>query len=95
VDKLRHAGIAIHGEVFTGYRLVRLPDVLLTAINKAKSAHQTDWTESVSLLRYRLDKSFCGQALSARTETSGGDRHNRGITNCRPRPSRANLAFGT
>jgi len=29
VDKLRHTGIEIRGELFTGYRLVRLPDVLL------------------------------------------------------------------
>src|SRR5215470_1308106 len=29
VDKLRVAGIEIRGELFTGYRLVRLPDVLL------------------------------------------------------------------
>jgi BirA family transcriptional regulator, biotin operon repressor / biotin---[acetyl-CoA-carboxylase] ligase len=29
VDKLRHSGIDIHGELFTGYRLVRVPDVLL------------------------------------------------------------------
>ena len=29
VDKLRHAGIEIRGELFTGYRLARLPDVLL------------------------------------------------------------------
>src|SRR5262250_3087106 len=29
VDKLRDAGIEIRGELFTGYRLVRLPDVLL------------------------------------------------------------------
>jgi BirA family biotin operon repressor/biotin-[acetyl-CoA-carboxylase] ligase len=29
VDKLREAGIEIRGELFTGYRLVRLPDVLL------------------------------------------------------------------
>jgi len=29
IDKLRHAGIEIRGELFTGYRLVRLPDVLL------------------------------------------------------------------
>ncbi len=29
VDKLRGAGIEIRGELFTGYRLVRLPDVLL------------------------------------------------------------------
>src|SRR5215471_11473436 len=29
VDKLREAGIEIRGELFTGFRLVRLPDVLL------------------------------------------------------------------
>jgi BirA family transcriptional regulator, biotin operon repressor / biotin---[acetyl-CoA-carboxylase] ligase len=29
VDKLRQAGIEIRGELFSGYRLVRLPDVLL------------------------------------------------------------------
>src|ERR1051326_252991 len=29
VDKLREAGIEIRGELFTGYRLIRLPDVLL------------------------------------------------------------------
>src|SRR5215472_13129740 len=29
VDKLRNVGIEIRGELFTGYRLVRLPDVLL------------------------------------------------------------------
>src|SRR5262252_7972 len=29
IDKLRSAGIEIRGELFTGYRLVRLPDVLL------------------------------------------------------------------
>src|SRR5215467_4080660 len=29
IDKLRAADIQIRGELFTGYRLVRLPDVLL------------------------------------------------------------------
>jgi BirA family biotin operon repressor/biotin-[acetyl-CoA-carboxylase] ligase len=29
IDKLRQAGIQIRGELFTGYRLVRVPDVLL------------------------------------------------------------------
>src|SRR5262249_27637852 len=32
VEKLREAGIEIRGELFTGYRLVRLPDVLLPQI---------------------------------------------------------------
>ena len=29
IDKLREAGIEIRGELFTGYRLARLPDILL------------------------------------------------------------------
>src|SRR6185436_19370239 len=29
VDKLRTAGVEIRGELFTGYRLTRLPDVML------------------------------------------------------------------
>src|SRR4051812_4861 len=29
IDKLRMAGIEIRGELFTGFRLARLPDVLL------------------------------------------------------------------
>ena len=29
IDKLRHAGVEIRGELFTGYRLTRLPDILL------------------------------------------------------------------
>src|SRR5436190_16805338 len=29
IEKLRAAGIEVRGELFTGYRLVRLPDVLL------------------------------------------------------------------
>jgi len=32
VEKLREAGIEIRGELFTGYRLMRLPDVLLPQI---------------------------------------------------------------
>src|SRR5215471_5524881 len=38
VDKLRHAGIEIRGELFTGYRLVRLPDVLLPQIIRPRLA---------------------------------------------------------
>jgi BirA family biotin operon repressor/biotin-[acetyl-CoA-carboxylase] ligase len=29
IDKLRRSGVEIHGELFTGYRLLRVPDVLL------------------------------------------------------------------
>jgi len=36
IDKLRHSGIEIHGELFTGYRLVRLPDVLLPQLIRSR-----------------------------------------------------------
>lgn len=29
IEKLRHAGLEVRGELFTGFRLVRLPDVML------------------------------------------------------------------
>jgi len=36
IDKLRSAGIDIHGELFTGYRLSRLPDVLLPQLIRSR-----------------------------------------------------------
>src|SRR5436190_637521 len=36
IDKLRGAGIDIHGELFTGYRLTRLPDVLLPQLIRSR-----------------------------------------------------------
>src|SRR5262245_62214413 len=36
VDKLRAAGIEIRGELFTGYRLIRLPDVLLPQLMRPR-----------------------------------------------------------
>ena len=36
VDKLRESGIEIRGELFTGYRLVRLPDVLLPQLIRVR-----------------------------------------------------------
>src|SRR6516162_110143 len=36
IDKLRAAGIEIRGELFTGYRLVRLPDVLLPQLMRPR-----------------------------------------------------------
>jgi BirA family transcriptional regulator, biotin operon repressor / biotin---[acetyl-CoA-carboxylase] ligase len=36
IEKLREAGIEIRGELFTGYRLVRLPDVLLPQLIRAR-----------------------------------------------------------
>src|SRR5919198_2207712 len=38
VEKLRAAGIDIRGELFTGYRLTRLPDVLLPQLIRPRLA---------------------------------------------------------
>jgi BirA family biotin operon repressor/biotin-[acetyl-CoA-carboxylase] ligase len=38
IDKLRSAGIEIRGELFTGYRLIRLPDVLLPQLIRQRLA---------------------------------------------------------
>src|SRR5689334_1423161 len=38
VDKLRATGIEIRGELFTGYRLTRLPDVLLPQLIRPRLA---------------------------------------------------------
>src|SRR6266705_1758884 len=36
IDKLRRAGMEIRGELFTGYRLVRLPDVILPQLIRGR-----------------------------------------------------------
>src|SRR6185436_4000986 len=38
IDKLRESGIEIRGEIFTGYRLARLPDVLLPQLIRPRLA---------------------------------------------------------
>jgi BirA family biotin operon repressor/biotin-[acetyl-CoA-carboxylase] ligase len=41
VDKLREAGVEIRGELFTGYRLTRLPDIVLPQFIKPRLRTQT------------------------------------------------------
>jgi BirA family transcriptional regulator, biotin operon repressor / biotin---[acetyl-CoA-carboxylase] ligase len=41
IDKLRDAGIEIRGEMFTGYRLTRLPDVMLPQLIRPRLRTQT------------------------------------------------------
>src|SRR5437764_14053698 len=36
IEKLRDAGVEIRGELFTGYRLTRLPDVLLPQLIRTR-----------------------------------------------------------
>jgi BirA family transcriptional regulator, biotin operon repressor / biotin---[acetyl-CoA-carboxylase] ligase len=46
IDKLRQSGIDIHGELFAGYRLVRLPDVLLPQLIRPR-LHTADIGKSL------------------------------------------------
>src|SRR5438552_10345276 len=41
IDKLRDAGVEIRGELFTGYRLTRLPDVLLPQLIRPRLRTQS------------------------------------------------------
>ena len=41
VEKLRSAGVEIRGELFTGYRLIRLPDVLIPQLIRPRLRSQT------------------------------------------------------
>jgi len=41
VEKLRNAGVEIRGELFTGYRLTRLPDVMLPQLIRPRLRTQT------------------------------------------------------
>src|SRR5438477_11605092 len=41
VEKLRKSGVEIRGELFTGFRLVRLPDVMLPQLIRARLRTQT------------------------------------------------------
>ncbi len=41
IDKLREAGVEIRGELFTGFRLVRLPDVMLPQLIRPRLRTQT------------------------------------------------------
>ena len=41
IEKLRAAGVEILGELFTGYRLTRLPDVMLPQLIRPQAARRT------------------------------------------------------
>src|SRR2546427_2221292 len=58
IEKLREAGVEIRGELFTGYRLARLPDVLLPQLIRprlrTRSEEHTSELQSQSNLVCRL-----------------------------------------
>jgi BirA family biotin operon repressor/biotin-[acetyl-CoA-carboxylase] ligase len=86
VDKLRRFGIDIHGELFTGYRLVRLPDVLLPQLIRSrlntillgKSLYHFYSVDSTNAFAMRLiehgHKVADGTVIIAESQTAGKGR---------------------
>jgi BirA family biotin operon repressor/biotin-[acetyl-CoA-carboxylase] ligase len=89
VEKLRHAGIEIRGELFTGYRLVRLPDVLLPQLLRprlntrflGRTLYHFYDVDSTNLFANRLlshgHKVQEGTVVLAETQTAGRGRMGR------------------
>ena len=86
IDKLRQSGIEIHGEVFAGYRLVRLPDVLLPQLIRSrlhtsqigKSLYHFYTVDSTNAFALRLlehgYKVADGTVIIAESQTAGRGR---------------------
>jgi BirA family transcriptional regulator, biotin operon repressor / biotin---[acetyl-CoA-carboxylase] ligase len=86
IDKLREAGIQIRGELFTGYRLARLPDVLLPQLIRprlnttfvGRSLYHFYEIDSTNLFASRLiaqgHKVPEGTAIVSESQTAGRGR---------------------
>src|SRR6516225_8414158 len=72
MDKLREAGIEIRGELFTGYRLARLPDVLLPQLIRPRL--RTSIIGSALYHFYTVDatNAFAGRLLTHGRRVSEG-----------------------
>src|SRR5688572_29871771 len=87
VEKLRNAGMEIRGELFTGFRLVRLPDVMLPQLIKprlrtrslARTLYHFYTVDSTNLFAERLlnrdsRKVPDGSVIVAESQTAGRGR---------------------
>jgi BirA family transcriptional regulator, biotin operon repressor / biotin---[acetyl-CoA-carboxylase] ligase len=86
IDKLRRSGIDIHGELFTGYRLLRIPDVLLPQLIRprlhtntvGKSLYHFYTVDSTNVFALRLIehgyKVAEGTVVVAESQTAGKGR---------------------
>jgi BirA family biotin operon repressor/biotin-[acetyl-CoA-carboxylase] ligase len=89
IEKLRAAGCAIHGELFTGYRLTRLPDILLPQLIRprlrSKSLGRTlyhfytiDSTNAFALRLITHERKVAhGTVILAESQTAGRGRMGR------------------
>src|SRR5947208_16104923 len=66
VEKLRQAGVEIRGELFTGFRLVRLPDVMLPQLIRPRLN-----TQAFGRNIYHFYKVDSTNAFAARLLTHG------------------------
>src|SRR5262249_56806625 len=66
VDKLRETGVEIRGELFTGFRLVRLPDVMLPQLIRQRLR-----THSFGRTVYHFYKTDSTNAFAARLLAHG------------------------
>ena len=90
IDKLRRSGVEIRGKLFTGYCLVRLPDVLLPQIIRprlrtkvfGRTIHHLYRVDSTNAFAFRLSSEPTGAALHgtlvvAEEQTAGRGRMGR------------------
>jgi BirA family biotin operon repressor/biotin-[acetyl-CoA-carboxylase] ligase len=72
IDKLRGAGIEIRGELFTGYRLVRLPDVLLPQLIRPRLATRIIGRNLYHFYDVDSTNSFAGRLIAHGRRISEG-----------------------
>src|SRR5919204_2034842 len=72
VEKLRAAGINIRGELFTGYRLVRLPDVLLPQLIRPRLRTTIVGTSLYHFYSVDSTNAFAGRLLAHRHNVHEG-----------------------
>jgi BirA family transcriptional regulator, biotin operon repressor / biotin---[acetyl-CoA-carboxylase] ligase len=72
IDKLRHAGIQIRGELFTGYRLVRLPDILLPQLIRQRLGTRIIGRNLYHFYDVDSTNSFAGRLIAHRRRIPEG-----------------------
>ena len=89
IDKLRSYGLEIRGELFTGYRLTRLPDVMLPQLIRPRLRTQSlgrtlyhfytvDSTNAFAMRLVGRDRKIVdGAVVIAETQTEGRGRRGR------------------
>jgi BirA family biotin operon repressor/biotin-[acetyl-CoA-carboxylase] ligase len=72
IDKLREAGVEIRGELFTGFRLVRLPDVMLPQLIRPRLRTQTLGRSLYHFYQTDSTNAFAARLLTHRKRVPDG-----------------------